>query len=122
MSFEKQRLAIPDFAVLSPKAAVRLRSLDRAAFDVNLPANAKDSWRQILAERALNDDEVDSFYNEIRNTPVHLIQTIRSEIRKGKSTISSLVPVPDCILRGLLVHTMEVHHRRLRVGYCEAIL
>ena len=34
---KERRLILPDFAVLSPSAAVRLRSLDEAAVDVNLP-------------------------------------------------------------------------------------
>ena len=89
---DEQRLILPDFAVLSPDAAVRLRSLDEAAFDVNLPTSALDTWREILAERALEDDEVDPFYSDVRDTPVHLMRTIRDETLAGKSSVSSLVP------------------------------
>ena len=71
---------------LSPDRDTRLRSFDEAASDVNLPNSASDPWRNILAERALEDDEVDAFYSEFHDTPAAKTQTIRSEI------ISSLVP------------------------------
>ena len=88
----EQRISLPDFAVLSPDAAVRLRSLDEAALNVNLPSSAQDKWRGILRERALEDDEVDLFQSDLRDTPVHLMRAIRGEILAGQSSVSSLVP------------------------------
>ena len=87
-----QALVLPDLAVLSPEVTVRLRSLDEAASDVNLPADAQDTWRGILKDRALADDEVDQFYSDVRDAPVHLMQAIVSKIREGKSSVSSFVP------------------------------
>ena len=92
ISSAEQRLVLPDFSVLSPDTAVRLRLLDEATFDVNLPASAKDTWREILKERALEDDEVDLFLSDLRDTPVHLTRVIRDEILAGQSSLSSLVP------------------------------
>lgn len=92
MLSEGRRLILPDFAALSPEAAVRLRSLDEAAFDVNLPTSAHDMWRGILTERALEDDEIDPFHSDVRDTPVHLSRAIRGEILAGQSSVSSLVP------------------------------
>lgn len=92
MQCEEQRQMLPDFTVLSPNVSTRLQSLDRITKDVNLPKRAKDDWSQILAERDMSDDEVDSFYNDVRDTPINLIRTIEQEIRAGKSTASSLVP------------------------------
>ena len=89
---DEQRLILPDFAVLSPDAAVRLRSLDEAAFDLNLPKSALDTWREILADRALEDDEVDPFHGDVRDTPVHLMRTIRGQMFARKIGVSSLVP------------------------------
>ena len=90
--FKEQRIPLPDFTVLSPKVSIRSQSLDNVAFDVNLPAHAKDDWRDILAVRALSDDEVESFHNDVRDTPIHLKGTIGRGIKAGKSTVSSLVP------------------------------
>ena len=87
-----EQLVLPDLAVLSPEAAVRLRSLDEAAFDGNLPIGTQDTWRGILKERALADDEVDRFYSDMRDAPVHLMQVILREILAGKSSVSSFVP------------------------------
>ena len=89
---EGQRIVLPNFTVLSPDTAVRLRSLDDAAFDVNLPTSARVMWREILVDRALEDDEVDPFHCDVRDTPVHLMRTIRREMLAGKSSVSSLVP------------------------------
>ena len=86
------RLPLPDFAVLATNRDIRLRSLDEAAFDVNLPTSAQDDWRKILTKRGLEDDEVDLFYSDIRDTPVHLGNSIRREISVGQSSVSSLVP------------------------------
>lgn len=88
----KQRLNLPNFAALSPDSATRLRSLDEAASDVNLPTGARDTWHKFLSERALDDDEVDEFYSDFRDTPVHIARSIRSEIANGQSSVSSLVP------------------------------
>ena len=92
LNADGERLMLPDFAVLSDDVGIRIRSFEQAAVDVNLPIDAKERWSKILTERALEDDEVDTLYNDIRNTPVHLEWTIRSEINAGQSSISSLVP------------------------------
>jgi hypothetical protein len=92
ISADERRLVLPDFAVLSPDSAIRLRLLDEAASDVNLPARAQDTWSNVLSERALEDEEIDQFHSEFRDTPVHVAHSIRSEIEAGQSSITSLVP------------------------------
>jgi len=92
LSSDEQRLVLPDFSVLSEDVSTRIRSLEESASDVNLPLSAQEEWRSILEERALEDDEVDSFHRDIRDTPVHVERTIRSEITAGESSVSSLVP------------------------------
>jgi len=92
LSSDQQRLVLPDFSVLSRDVSTRIRSLEESASDVNLPLSAQEEWRSILEERALEDDEVDTFHSDICDTPIHVEQTIRSEIKAGKSSVSSLVP------------------------------
>jgi hypothetical protein len=92
LSFGQQQLVLPDFSGLSEDAATRIHSLEESASDVNLPLSAQKEWRSILEKRALEDDEVDSFHSDIRDTPVYVERTIRSEITAGESSISSLVP------------------------------
>ena len=86
------QLVPPNCAVLSTDSAIRLRSLEQAACDVNLAANARDAWRHILTDRALEDDEFTAFYSDCCDTPVHVMRFIRDEIRTGRSSVLSLVP------------------------------
>ena len=92
ISADDQRLDLPDFAALSPESVIRLRSLNEAASEVNLPGRAKDTWSNVLSERALEDEEIDPFHSEFRDTPVDVARSIRSEIEVGQSSITSLVP------------------------------
>lgn len=92
ISDDERRLVLPDFAGLSPDSAIRLRSLDKTASDVNLPSSAKNTWRDILSERPFDDDEIDLFHSDICDNPVYVARSILSEIGEGKSSISSLVP------------------------------
>ena len=85
-------MILPDFDVIASDVALRIDSLERSSADVNLPEDAKERWREILKQRPLEDDEVDIFHCDIRNTPVYLERIIRSEVDAGESDISSLVP------------------------------
>ncbi len=79
-------------AALSPNRDTRLRFLEEAISDVNLPNSASDPWRNILSERALEDDEIGECLSEFRDTPIQMVRTIQSEIRAGKINMSSLIP------------------------------
>lgn len=92
ISSAQQRLALPDFSVLSADSSTRIRSLEESASQVNLPFNAQEEWRSILDERALEDNEVDDFHRDLRDTPAHVKRMIGSEISAGQSSIASLVP------------------------------
>jgi hypothetical protein len=89
---DHQRLTLPDFSVLSGDSNTRIRSLEKSASDVNLPLSAKEEWRCILEERALEGNEVDAFHSDIRDTPVHVERTIQKNITTGEYSVSSLVP------------------------------
>lgn len=92
LSSSQQRLVLPDFSVLSGDPSTRIRSLEESASDANLPDCAREKWRSILEERALEDGEVDTFHSDIRDTPVFVERRIRREITAGESSVSSLVP------------------------------
>lgn len=92
LSRNEQNLLLPNFVVLSSDRSVRLHIIDERITNNNLPDCTIDKWRQILIERALNDDEVDAFESETNNTPVAFARSIRSEIVQGQIQISSLVP------------------------------
>ena len=92
LSRGKQCLPLRTFTALSPDRDTRLRFLDEAASDVNLPTSASDPWRNILSERALGDDEVDALLGEFRDTPVAKVRSINRDVKTGQGSISSLVP------------------------------
>ena len=92
ISRSKQCFILHDYTALSPDRTTRLRSLDEAASDVNLPTNERDIWRNVLSERPLEDEEVDEFISDLCDVPLYRAQAIRSEIVTGQSSVSSLVP------------------------------
>ena len=92
LSSRNKRLALPNLAVLSNNKSIRIRALEELADDANIPADDKEIWRNLLEERALEDGEVNSFYSDMSDTPVHFERSLRREIEEGKSTGSSLVP------------------------------
>ena len=93
LSCGKKSFPLPDFlTVLSSDKDIRLRFLDEAISDFNLPNSASDLWRKILTERALKDDEVGTFYREFLDTPVEKARLIRDEFKKEHISTSSLVP------------------------------
>ena len=84
--------SLPNLAVLSPDKSIRLRFLDKAVSDFNLPNNVSDPWRDILSERALKDDEVDAFHSEFLDTPVAKARSINRDVEIGQVSRASLVP------------------------------
>lgn len=92
LSSGEQQQVLPDFRVLAADPVTRIQSFEEAASDVNLPIFSQDEWRSLLTMRALEDDEVDPFHKDIRDTPVHFERSIRGEILAGESSITSLVP------------------------------
>jgi len=87
----EQSLVLPDYNTLSPDSSIRLSSLEKAASEDNLPRSVREEWHNILSERALEDEEVNAFHNEFRDTPVHRARSIRNEITNGQN--STLVPL-----------------------------
>ena len=92
LSRGEKRFPLPGLAALSPDRDTRLRFLDEAISDVNLPRNASETWRNILSERALEDDEVDACLSEFRDTPVEKMRSISTDLRTAQISPSFLVP------------------------------
>ena len=92
LSRGEKRFPLSNLAALSPDRDTRLRFLDEATFDVNLPSSASDQWRNILSERALEDDEVDACLSEFRDTPVEKMRSISTDLKTAQISPSFLVP------------------------------
>lgn len=85
----RQSFHLPNLTAFSPDRDTRLRFLDKAASDVNLPDSSSNLWRNIFAERALENEEVNAFNSEFLDTPVGKARSISGN---GPISIPSLVP------------------------------
>lgn len=83
---------LPNFNVLSPDKNIRFHTIGRVSNEINLPNDVRDYWHNILSERPLTDNEVNVFFDEIRDAPANRAGSIQNEILMGQSSISSLVP------------------------------
>ena len=89
----QKEIYLPDISALSPHQETRLRYLDGAATDVNLPVRSRAAWHAILEQRALEDFEFDAFIYDLRDTPIHKARSIREEVLARQETgISTFVP------------------------------
>jgi hypothetical protein len=93
LSRDNQNFTLPELIELSPDSSTRLRYLEEAAFDENIPRHAMESWRNILIDRALLDDEVDLFQSEFRETPIEKMRLLHDEAVSGQIDFSTLVPL-----------------------------
>lgn len=80
------------FVSLSPDTETRLRFLEKAAFDLGVPRDAREKWRETLKERALEDHEVEKLNGDLLDTPAYVAQLIRSQDVDQRIPISFLVP------------------------------
>lgn len=87
-----RRFLLPDFLALSSDQRERVNNFELKAEEVNLPQQTIDRWCEILSSSALSDDEIDALHTEFKETPTRVAAQIRSEIEKGESNLSSLVP------------------------------
>ena len=83
---------IPDLSCLHPESAERLKWFDAevAKFGVN-DARMK-RWRDLLKERAIEDEEVDELLAEYRFTPRYVAGVIEKLFRQQTIRIECLVP------------------------------
>ena len=77
---------------LSPDSNERLCSVNEVAHEFNLPASSRDAWREKVSERPLDDDEVDEFFGDFCDTPIHVASSIRNGISNGSVSGVDLVP------------------------------
>lgn len=92
LSLGQDQIDLPDFAILSETTSMRIRSIEDLASELNIPVDTQDKWKRILELRALENDEVDEFLSDMRDTPTIMARTIGNEMKTGKSSLPSLVP------------------------------
>ena len=88
----KQETLSQGLLSLSPDRAMRLGMLEAAETTRNLPRGVADLWRRKLGDRALEDEEVTAFIDDVSDTPVEAAMSIGGEIRTGTLHVNTLVP------------------------------
>ncbi len=92
MSHNDRQIDLLPHLTLSPDRYERLCSVDIIAHEFNLPSSSRDVWREKVAERPLDDDEVDELHSDFCDTPTHVAKSIRSAISAGSVTGLELAP------------------------------
>ena len=93
LSRGKTRFPVPSgFLSLSPDKETRLRLLEKASSEFNLPHDAENAWRKILERRPLEYGEIEEFDEDLLDTPTYAARIIRGKTKDGQFPLSSLVP------------------------------
>ncbi len=92
ISHGSEQIALLPHVTLSSNSDERLQCINDVTQEFNLPMSVQKMWRDIAKERALNDDEIDEFYNDFCDTPIDVARSIRNEITSGTVSVSSIVP------------------------------
>lgn len=99
---DDKRFILPDFSLLSPRGADRLNGFNRAVGSVRLAESIHNTWHRLVTARALTDDEIVAFHAEIEATPMGVQAKVASEIKRGTSSLSTLVPRRESYFEGLV--------------------
>lgn len=84
---------LPDFEFLSPDPAVRLDWFERQVNEFDIDDVSAEKWRNILAARACDDEEVDGLKTEFRLTPCWFASALLQGMKdEADLPVPSLVP------------------------------
>ena len=89
---DNQHIPLPHFVLLSQDRKTRLHVLEEIFSEISLPANSKNTWRKVLSECPLEDEEFYKLHDDLTCTPVNIAELIRNEIVNPRPNISLLVP------------------------------
>jgi hypothetical protein len=92
LSHGECKFFLPDLSAFSPDRTERLNAFERIAEEVNLPEKTVNKWRKILSYAALQDDEFGELHNEIKETPIRVATLVKTEITRGESSFSTIIP------------------------------
>ncbi|MFB6475905.1 hypothetical protein ABER99_26730 [Paenibacillus glucanolyticus] len=90
---KEHRLVLSDFYSFHPDSATRLRLFEKIGNDSNLPMDEIEKWKKTLSRRVLEDDEKELLDEELINTPVNFVKSLRKEIDRKDIGVSTLVPL-----------------------------
>lgn len=85
-------VSLPECASMAPEARVRIEWFDQETSKFRVSDRHVTRWREILASRPIEDEELDELLNEFRLTPVHAAAAIREMLRRSSFNGTDLVP------------------------------
>lgn len=83
---------IPDFSCLDPDVDHRLTWFDAETTRHGVNDDDLKAWRRILADREIDDEEVDGLLKQFRLTPRYIAAAIEKSLRRKNIRIDALVP------------------------------
>lgn len=85
-------VSLAGLACVSPDVNARIEWFDRESTKCRIIDDRTGKWREVLAERPLEDEEVGLLLDEFRLTPAHSAATIRERLRNRNFNAADLVP------------------------------
>ena len=80
------------FLALSPSRELRLWMLEVVRTNLNLMGSERTRWPALLPERALTDDELSEFLEDLADTPTERMMTIQQDVRAGRAEVRTFIP------------------------------
>ena len=84
--------SFPEFASMAPDGNTRIEWFERQTAAYSIGNERTNRWREVLADRPLEDEEFDEVLDEFRLTPMHWAAVIRERLRKPNFGAADLVP------------------------------
>ena len=84
-------IRVDDLALLGENKSLRVEIFDREVRRTNIPKSCAEFWREILTDRALDEQEMMTLAAEFANTPASREAQISQSLRRGGGT-ETLVP------------------------------
>ena len=86
--------SFPDFACMALDGNRRIEWFERQTTACSIGNERTIRWREVLADRPLEDEELDELLDECRLTPMHWTMVVRKQLREPTARAADLVP-PD---------------------------
>jgi hypothetical protein len=85
-------VSLPEFAAMSEDVTARLKWFDEQTGKLRINDRHTEKWREVLAQRGLEDEEFDRILSEFRLTPVYVVSSLSDALRSQKFGVAELVP------------------------------
>ena len=84
--------SFPDFVCMAPDGNRRIEWFERKMTACSIGNERTIKWREALAARPLDDEELDELLDECRLTPMHWTMVVRKQLREPTARAADLVP------------------------------